>query len=70
MQTSSNLNNYNHKHAMFTRNGLAVTNGDWNNWTSYFYTESSVDKKTAKEIFEGNLLYVSTRWDNYIANLT
>lgn len=70
LQTSSNLNNYNHKHAMFTRNGLAVTNGDWNNWTSYFYTKSSVDKKTAKEIFEGNLLYVSTRWDNYIANLT
>lgn len=69
LQTSVNLHNYNAKHPIFVRNGLSTLNGDYNNWTTYFYTTSTIDKKTAKEIFEGNILYATTRWDTYTQNL-
>ncbi len=69
MRTSTNLNFYNSKHPLFSRNGLYYMNGDWNNFPIYFETTSDVDRKTAKEMFEGNLLYVTQRWDTYSANL-
>ncbi len=69
MQTSTNLNFYNAKHPLFAKNGFSYTVGDWNNFPIYFETTSSQDRKTAREIFEGNLLYATTRWDEYTKNL-
>jgi len=69
LQTSTNLNNYNSKHPLFRINGLSVLNGEWNNWPAYFYSTTSTDRKTAREVYEGNILYASTRWDDFIKNL-
>lgn len=69
VNNSTILNMYNLHHPLFLRNGLGILNADYGNWPQYFWTYSSKDKKTAQQIFEGNLVYVSTRWNDYIKNL-
>lgn len=69
MNNSTILNMFNSHNRLFLQNGLGFLNGDYQNWPQYFWTTSSNDQKTARQIYEGNLVYVSTRWNDYIKNL-
>lgn len=64
---------YNHKHRIFAKNSLDILNSaDYYaaRIPAYFYATNAKDRKTPEEIYNGNLLYVATRWDsNYMRDI-
>ncbi len=57
---------YNHKNVLFSKNGLYIMNGIYQEFTPKLYASNSKDRMSAEDLYNKNIQYVNQRWStNY-----
>lgn len=63
-KNSVSVYEYNQKDRLFAINGLSILNGPYTEFLPYFYAANVKDRKSAQEVYEANIQYVSNRWNS------